>query len=618
MDISQLLNNDSDGADWEFEASEAEEADESPEDEADDGGGAAAESDGEEAPPVSTSPSAQRRTGNAYVDHLIQASGLHIKDRGELGLFSLFFTREFRTSLQTWTNEMLKTKGRFEATEFEIDAYIGLEIAMSFNPVTEIKELWSQKLFMSQSDFASTMARNRFESIRARFQIHAPESVPVERRELDPLWHSRRLMAQIQEKFATIAVPVGAVSLDDNTVRTKARSLAKTFLSSKPDKYGVRFYAVVGWESLHAYSVWDNGSGNRTRTTPAERYVGVFPALRTPLFRTLDRGDIPISRKDPSVLWVAMCGHLTKQYPAQDGHRLLVCDNFYTRHNLAKTLMAFTDGEMRMLGTVRISLQGKWNAAALETAKARVDAAERGSWELVAAVDVAPGWEKLQEKHKRAQKKLPPHLQTEYVASMTVAAGAGYIVFRDKLTVIFYTNDLAGTPSQRVLPGNSPEAIWLCRGLAPLRRWTADRVMHRQTFRVPSMVVAYNLFMNGVDRVGQLRSTNPIRRKEKRLSMSILTWALDLALINAFTLLKKVAGEDATRVTLRDFKQRVAEKLTAVQRVRVEKQRRRQPVPNEPIADVVGADDSSHAITPNSTQHSAVIELPQRPLHVAG
>eukprot|EP00644_Phytophthora_capsici_P013190 jgi/Phyca11/100987/e_gw1.5.1377.1 len=72
-------------------------------------------------------------------------------------------------------------------------------------------------------------------------------------------------MAQIQEKFAAIAVPVWAVSLDENTVRTKARSGAKTYLPSKPDKYGVRFYAVVGWGSLYAYSVWDNGSGNKTR-----------------------------------------------------------------------------------------------------------------------------------------------------------------------------------------------------------------------------------------------------------------------------------------------------------------------------------------------------------------
>ncbi|KAE9041166.1 hypothetical protein PR003_g12877 [Phytophthora rubi] len=475
---------------------------------------------------------------------------------------------------------------------------------MSFNPVTEIKELWSQKLFMGQSDFALTMARSRFESIRPRFQVHAPGSVPVDQRELDPLWHSRRLMSQIKQKFASIAVPIGAVSLDENTVRTKARSAAKTYLPSKPDKYGVCFYAVVGWESLYAYSVWDNGSGNRTRSSPAERYVNIFPALRTSLFRTVDLGDIPIDRKDPSALWVAMCGHLTKRHPAPDGHRLLVCDNFYTRHNLAKTLMVFTDGEMRMLGTVRISLQGKWNAAALEEAKERVDTAERGSWELVAAVDVALGWEKLQEKHKRAQKKLPPHLQTEYIAPKTVAVNAGYIVFRDKRTVVFYTNDLAGTPSQRILPGSSPEATWFCRGLAPLRRWKNDRVMHRQTFQVPAMIVAYNLFMNGVDRVDQLRSTNPIRRKEKRLSMSILTSALDLALINVFTLFKKIACEDATRVSLRDFKQRVAEKLTAVQRVRLEKERHRKPAPNKPIADVVGADDSVHAITPNSNQHS--------------
>ncbi|GMF26317.1 unnamed protein product [Phytophthora lilii] len=253
---------------------------------------------------------------------------------------------------------MLKDKGQTEATVCELDAYIGLESAMSFNPSTEIKELWSKKPFIRQSDFVETMARNRFEHIRARFQVHAPGSVPVDRREQDPLWHSRRLMSQIQQKFASIAVPVGAVSLDENTMRTKARSLARTFMPSKPDKYGIRrFYSVVGWESLYVYSVWDNGSGNRTNTTPADRYVDIFPALRTAVFRTPARDDVPIKRKDASALWMAMCGHLTKTYPAPNKHRLLVYDNFYTRHNLAKTLTAFTDGEMKMLGTVRICRQ---------------------------------------------------------------------------------------------------------------------------------------------------------------------------------------------------------------------------------------------------------------------
>ncbi|KAK1941087.1 hypothetical protein P3T76_007793 [Phytophthora citrophthora] len=187
-------------------------------------------------------------------------------------------------------------------------------------------------------------------------------------------------------------------------------------------------------ESLYAYSVWDNGSGNRTRASPAERYVDVFPALRTPLFRTVERADSTIKRKDPSALWVAMCGHMTKTHPAPNGHRLLVSDNFYTRHNLAKTLLTFTDGEMRLLGTVRIPLQGKWNAMELEASKSRMDVAERGSWELVAAMDVPVGLEKLQEKHKRLQKKMPSHQQTPYMAPMTIATNAGYIVFRDKLT----------------------------------------------------------------------------------------------------------------------------------------------------------------------------------------
>lgn len=256
-----------------------------------------------------------------------------------------------------------------------------------------------------------------------------------------------------------------------------------------------------------------------------------------------------------------------------------------------------------MLGTVRISLQGKWISTELEASKARVDVAPRGSWELVAAIDVPTGWEKLQDAQKRAQKKLPEHLQTSYTPPEDCAQ-CGYVVFRDKLTVIFYTNDLAGTPSQRVLLGASPEAIWLCHDLAPLRRWTGEQVLHRQTFQVPAAVVAYNLFMNGVDRVDPLRSTNPIRGKEKRLSMSILTWAIDLALINAFALFQKVAGPGASRVTLREFKRRVAEKLTDVQRARMEKSHRQQPAPTEPLNQVLGADDSLHTITPNSRQQS--------------
>ncbi|POM63506.1 Hypothetical protein PHPALM_21082 [Phytophthora palmivora] len=153
--------------------------------------------------------------------------------------------------------------------------------------------------------------------------------------------------------------------------------------------------------------------------------------------------------------------------------------------------------------------------------------------------------------------------------------------------------------AEPILPGTSTEAVRLCRGLAPLRHWTGDHVMHRKTSQVPATVVAYNIFMN-------VEKYQPDPPQGEALSMSLLTWSLDLALINAFALFKNVAGSAVERVTLREFKQRVAEKLTAVQRTRREKERcRRHLQPNEPLEDLVGADPGLYAITPNSKKYSS-------------
>ncbi|KAE8902184.1 hypothetical protein PF003_g13972 [Phytophthora fragariae] len=90
MDIANLLNNDDDGADWEYESSDTEEADNG------------VDELGEE------------RCGLYIIrDKEVQAA---YNARGELGFFSLFFTREFRASLQSWTNKTLKKKGIQEGT----------------------------------------------------------------------------------------------------------------------------------------------------------------------------------------------------------------------------------------------------------------------------------------------------------------------------------------------------------------------------------------------------------------------------------------------------------------------------------------------------------------------
>ncbi|POM66675.1 LOW QUALITY PROTEIN: Hypothetical protein PHPALM_17430 [Phytophthora palmivora] len=195
--------------------------------------------------------------------------------------------------------------GQRSLTESEFNAYCGLEIAMSICPLSEIFEYWSDSRFLGQSAFTETMPRTRFQDIRAALQFHAPNDSTIDKVR-DPLWHSRVLLTHFQERFAD---PYWLYSIDKMTVRIKARSRERTYMSSKPDKYGVRFYSVVGWDSLYVHAIWDNGSGHNQQSTPAQRYTQQFPELRTSLHNILDRDDIFVSSKSVTALWLAMAGH---------------------------------------------------------------------------------------------------------------------------------------------------------------------------------------------------------------------------------------------------------------------------------------------------------------------
>ena len=48
--------------------------------------------------------------------------------------------------------------------------------------------------------------------------------------------------------------------------------------------------------------------------------------------------------------------------------------------------------------------------------------------------------------------------------------------------------------------------------------------------------------MNSVDRVDQMRSTNPIIRREKKIHMSLWTYFLDLVLHQSFCIYKTLIG----------------------------------------------------------------------------
>ncbi|GMF18251.1 unnamed protein product [Phytophthora fragariaefolia] len=258
----------------------------------------------------------------------------------------------------------------------------------------------------------------------------------------------------------------------------------------------------------------------------------------------------------------------------------VVSDSFYTCHTYARAVEVFPDGEVRLLGSVRMNLVNRFNQFALEPAVQRDATQERGSWELVAAVDP-------EENYKQNP---PPTIKSEKAAE---ALENGVHA------------DTYGTMSTCWLPSTSPEAVFLCHGTVPIMRWTGDTVMHRNALVAPALVAAYNQCVNAVDRVNQLRSTNPTRRREKRLHILVFTWLLDLSIINAYALYRHLSDSTSTSATLREFKRNIADAFTRNEKAaKYQRDRRQRKRQTDGLDDAVDSDESLHVITPNSTQHS--------------
>jgi hypothetical protein len=141
---------------------------------------------------------------------------------------------------------------------------------------------------------------------------------------------------------------------------------------------------------------------------------------------------------------------------------------------------------------------------------------------------------------------------------------------------------------------DSPEAIQSVNGTCTIRRWTGSEVMHRSMFELPAIVGAYNSFVNAVDRMDQICSSYPTRRREKRVSMTLLTLILDLPIINAQAIYKKL--QFGTEFTLTCFKQGLCEQLVTPL-VRLKQNETVTPdIPYQRpnIDEVVGSLDSNH------------------------
>lgn len=164
----------------------------------------------------------------------------------EKGLFETFFLKQGQQEdIRPWTHEKLQKKSKSLSFE-DIQAYVGLALAASLMRIGSLKELWSSAMFSGHADFSQVMARSQFQEIRPALTFRPVRTDCEDVKLNDPFLIIWPVCTSFQKRLAEVATPLGVASLYRNTVPTKARTTVNSFIPSKLDLYGIRFYALVG------------------------------------------------------------------------------------------------------------------------------------------------------------------------------------------------------------------------------------------------------------------------------------------------------------------------------------------------------------------------------------
>jgi hypothetical protein len=97
-------------------------------------------------------------------------------------------------AIKQWANQKLASKRKKKIPQEQFKAYIGLEVAMSFVKLNQVKDYWTDKMFIQQKDFQSVMLRNLFQGIHGSVLLHDADMYNHEIASADPLHHSRNLL----------------------------------------------------------------------------------------------------------------------------------------------------------------------------------------------------------------------------------------------------------------------------------------------------------------------------------------------------------------------------------------------------------------------------------------
>lgn len=199
--------------------------------------------------------------------------------------------------------------------------------------------------------------------------------------------------------------------------------------------------------------------------------------------------DVLVPSASASAFWALQISHLKQSSPSRQGS-LFGTDKFYTLHVLAEHLKLISDNELISICKVSFNNIESFNLPSVKIETEEVKNESRGTWRLFKSFNRPPPTAARRGRQRFGAVKT--------VWAPNLAKNCGFIVWKDLNVVLFYCNDMEGTPTVPVMEPCDLSRNFV-QGITSITIWMENKSMNLSFIELPSLVLAYNIFMNGVD-----------------------------------------------------------------------------------------------------------------------
>lgn len=168
---------------------------------------------------------------------LSAAKRREIARMSDVELFELFFSSE----IKNYIIEASQVNG-LQISVGELNTFVGIILLSSINIRHNQYEYWETDSLVNCPDISSAMSRNRFKEIKSKLKY----SKPTDQNNIDKAWKVREILQLFRKNIQQFGFFSTALSVDEMMVRFFGRTCLRQYLPSKPDRYGMKLWALCG------------------------------------------------------------------------------------------------------------------------------------------------------------------------------------------------------------------------------------------------------------------------------------------------------------------------------------------------------------------------------------